>query len=85
MAWGHCVGFGLPFLPPTPTVAKCMSADVRISGKLMRNEKMRRLSYFVMMMFHKEGQKRTDFKRVGLVLLFSHANLWILFLNKRLI
>lgn len=43
---------------------------------------MRRLSYFVMVMFH-EGQKRTDFKRVGLVLLFSCANLQGLFLNKR--
>lgn len=44
---------------------------------------MRKLSYFMMVIFHKEGQKRTDFKRVGLVLLFSHANLQRLFLNKR--
>lgn len=83
LAWGHCVGFGLPFLPPTPTPCKMYECRFEDQWKADEVEKMRKLSYFVTVMFHKEGQKRTDFKRVGLVLLISHENLWRLFLKKR--
>lgn len=51
---------------------------------------MRRLFYFVMVTLHKGEGKDILEKSEGQgakapVLLFCHANLWILFLNKRLI
>lgn len=70
------MGFGLPFLPPTPTPCKVYDCRFEDQWKADEVEKMRRLSYFVMVMFHKEGQKRTYLKRAGPVLLFSLANLW---------
>ena len=83
------VGFG-PILPPPPSVWVAAAAGLRINEKLMRQKWMRRLLYFVMVMLDKGGgggkdrlEKSEGRGAKAPALVFSRANLWRLFLDKR--